>query len=70
MGLLNHYVVPEGKHTWDVGDACLQWDYATYGNALMARFFATEGRDIYYLSHPKTHGCLATGTCDFLPPPH
>jgi len=65
VGLLNHYLVPEGKHTWDVPDACRVWDFATYGNALTARFFATEGRDIYYLSHPRTHGCLAFGSCDF-----
>ena len=66
VGLLNHYLVPEGRHTWDVGDACLAWDFATYGNALTARFFASDGRDIYYLSHPKTHGCLVDGSCDFL----
>jgi hypothetical protein len=65
VGMLNHYLVPEGKHTWDVGDACLAWDYATYGNALTARFFASDGKDVYYLSHPKTHECLAYGTCDF-----
>jgi hypothetical protein len=66
VGLLNHYLVPEGKHTWDVGDVCLAWDYATYGNALTARFFASDGKDLYYLSHPKTHGCLVNGSCDFL----
>jgi hypothetical protein len=66
VGVLNHYLVPEGKHTWDVGDVCKAWDFATYGNALTARFFATEGRDIYYLSHPKTHGCLVDGSCDFM----
>ncbi|CAN5912430.1 hypothetical protein BH11MYX4_BH11MYX4_13820 [soil metagenome] len=66
VGLLNHYLVPEGKHTWDVGDVCLAWDPATYGNALTAKFFASDGHDIYYLSHPKTHGCLVDGSCDFL----
>lgn len=66
IGLWNAYLVPEGKHTWDVGDTCRKWDFATYGNALTARFFATEGRDLYYLSHPRTHGCLATGSCEFL----
>jgi hypothetical protein len=65
VGLLNHYLVPEGQHTWDVGDSCKKWDFATYGNALTAAFFASDGRDIYYLSHPKTHGCLVDGTCDF-----
>jgi hypothetical protein len=66
VGLLNHYLTPKGQHTWDVGDVCKAWDPATYGNALTARFFATEGRDIYYLSHPKTHGCLVDGSCDFM----
>lgn len=66
VALLNHYLVPKGQHTWDVGDACRKWDYATYGNTLTARFFATEGKDLYYLSHPKTHGCLVDGSCDFL----
>ncbi len=59
------YIDPKGKHTWDVGDVCRAWDHATYGNGLMARFLATQGKDVYYLSHPRTHGCLATGTCDF-----
>jgi hypothetical protein len=63
---LSHYLVPQGKHTWDVGDVCQQWDYATYGNALTARFFASEGKDLYYLSHPRSHGCLVNGTCDFM----
>jgi hypothetical protein len=65
VGMLDHYLVPKGQHTWDVGDACKAWDFATYGNALTARFFASDGRDVYYLSHPKTHGCLVDGTCDF-----
>jgi hypothetical protein len=66
VALWNHYLVPKGQHTWDVGDVCRAWDFATYGNALTARFFATDGRDVYYLSHPKTHGCLVDGSCDFL----
>lgn len=66
VGLLNHYLTPKGQHTWDVGDVCRAWDFATYGNALTARFFASEGRDVYYLSHPKSHGCLVDGSCDFL----
>jgi hypothetical protein len=64
VGVLNHYIVPEGQHTWSTGDACRAWDFATYGNALTARFFASRGQDIYYLSHPKTHGCLVDGTCE------
>jgi hypothetical protein len=66
LGLLDQYIAPSGRHAWASGDACRAWDYATYGNALIARFFATGGRDLYYLSHPKTHGCLVDGTCAFL----
>lgn len=65
VALVNHYLTPEGKHTWDTPDACRVWDFAVYGNALTAHFFVTEGRDLYYLSHPRTHGCLVDGTCDF-----
>ncbi len=65
VGVFSHYLVPEGAHTWSTGDACRAWDPAVYGNALMARFFASGGRDVYYLSHPKTHGCLVDGTCEF-----
>ena len=64
--VFSHYLDPRGAHTWNVGDACEAFDVATYGNALLARFFASEGKDIYYLSHPATHGCLADGSCPFL----
>src|SRR5262249_28039262 len=66
VGVFDHYLAPTGQHTWGGGDTCRSWDFATYGNALIARFFASGGRDIYYLSHPKTHGCLVDGTCDFM----
>jgi hypothetical protein len=62
-GLFELYVDPSGAHGWGAHDACRVWDPAAYGNALLARFFATSGRDIYYLSHPNSHACLASGTC-------
>ena len=62
---LSHYITMGGSHTWSQGDLCRAFDFATYGNALIARFFASDGKDVYYLSHPKTHACLADGTCDF-----
>ncbi len=65
VGVLSHYVAPEGAHAWTTGDACRAWDFATYGDALVARFFASGGKDVFYLSHPRTHGCLVDGTCDF-----
>ncbi len=68
VAVLDHYLSPKGQHTWSQGDRCKAWDFATYGNALIGRFFATEGKDVYYLSHPKTHGCLVDGTCAFFGP--
>jgi len=32
----------------------------------LARFLASAGTDLYYLSHPATHGCMADQSCDFL----
>jgi len=29
-----------GKHTWDSGNQCRAWDFATYGNGVIARFFS------------------------------
>jgi hypothetical protein len=65
LALTNVYLEPEGKHTWETGDACKIWDAATYGGNLTGHFFASGGKDPYYLSHPATHGCLETKTCDF-----
>jgi hypothetical protein len=62
---MNHYLVPQGQHTWDVGDVCRAWDYAQYGDGIMGRFLSSGGTDIYYLSHPTTHSsCLVDTTCD------
>jgi hypothetical protein len=62
---LNMYIKPEGQHVWDAGDVCKAWDFATYGNNLFARFMATEGKDLYYLSHPSSHQCLEDSSCPF-----
>ena len=63
---LNMYVDPKGKHTWDAGDRCKAWDEATYGNGMIARFFASGGKDLFYLSHPGSHTCLVDLSCSFL----
>jgi hypothetical protein len=65
-GLLNAYVVPEGTHTFVFGNPCESWDNGTYLTNLVARFFQTDGTDVHYLSHPKTHFCLAKGDCAYL----
>jgi hypothetical protein len=58
VGLFFNYVAVDGGHGWTTGDTCRVWDYAAYGNALIARFFASGGRDVFYLSHPKSHVTL------------
>jgi hypothetical protein len=66
LGVINMYVKPQGNHTWDTGDVCRAWDFATYGNGMIARFLQSNGTDLYYLSHPSTHECLENLSCDFL----
>ena len=65
-GLIDAYTKPEGTHTFVAPNPCEAWDHAQYLVNLTARFFATDGRDVYYLSHPATHACLADNSCPFL----
>ncbi len=60
------YLDPLGQHDWSVGDPCQKWDGTTYMDNLLAHFFATNGQDLYYLSHPASHTCLANTSCPFL----
>jgi hypothetical protein len=64
--LLDAYVIPQGVHTFVNGNPCEAFDTGTYLTNLVARFFASDGTDIYYLSHPETHHCLADAqtACD------
>lgn len=66
--LLNAYTVPEGEHTFVNGEPCQSFDHGTYLTNLVARFFQSDGTDIYYLSHPQTHHCLAepAPACDYM----
>lgn len=59
--LLDAYVVPQGTHTFVNGDPCQGFDAGNYLTNLTARFFQSGGTDLYYLSHPSTHLCLASG---------
>ncbi|MFO0618359.1 MAG: hypothetical protein U0414_37545 [Polyangiaceae bacterium] len=59
-GLLDAYIVPGGVHTFTNGNPCENFDSGTYLTNLVARFFMTNGEDVYYLSHPTTHHCLAS----------
>jgi hypothetical protein len=67
--LLDAYIVPGGVHTFVNGNPCEAFDSGTYLTNLVARFFMSNGSDLYYLSHPKTHHCLATNdvkSCGYL----
>jgi hypothetical protein len=62
---LNYYVRYQGHHSVDEGPRPdLPWDYTTYMYNLVGRFFASDGTDVYYRSHPATHRCLETNRCD------
>lgn len=67
-GLLDAYVVPEGVHTFVNGNPCESFDTGTYLTNLVARFFQTDGTDVYYLSNPSSHRCLEAdaATCGYL----
>ena len=66
--LLDAYTVPEGEHTFVNGNPCQGFDHGTYLTNLVARFFQSDGTDLYYLSHPSSHHCLGSQipTCDYL----
>lgn len=68
IGLVSAYVNPQGQHVWLIGDPCKAWDDAVYYDQLITRFMMTNGRDVYFLSHPSSHRCLSTSSCDFFPP--
>jgi hypothetical protein len=65
VGLINVYIQPGGKHTWETGDACKLWDDATYGGNMAGHYFSSGGKDPFYLSHPTSHSCLERKNCDF-----
>ena len=67
--LLDAYIVPEGVHTFVNGEPCQGFDHGTYLTNLTGHFFMSNGSDLYYLSHPKTHHCLENvATCEFMKP--
>jgi hypothetical protein len=71
--LLDAYIYTEGNHCFVNGEPCQSWDEGTYLTNLVARFFMSDGTDVYYLSHPKTHHCLATNdvaSCGYLDTHH
>jgi hypothetical protein len=65
LALVNCYVNPLGQHVYFINDPCRAFDDVTYYDTQMARFLATGGTDLYSLSHPQTHKCMAVQTCPF-----
>jgi hypothetical protein len=65
---LGALVAPTGQHSWFAPNPCKAWDDVRYLENLVARFVATGGADLPYLTRPGSHPCLARGTCDFLRP--
>lgn len=64
--IVNSYLVPWGAHTFMLTDRCQHFDTGKYLINLLGRYFNTQSRDLYYLSHPSTHHCLANDTCPFM----
>lgn len=65
VGVINSWIEPGGQHVFVTGDPCKRFDDVLYYNRLLVRFLATEGKDVYFLSHPSTHLCLERETCPF-----
>lgn len=66
MASVTGFMQPLGQHDWSVGDPCDAFDATTYMDNLLAHFFVSGGRDLYYVTHPSTHGCLSDQSCPFL----
>ncbi|HVJ88558.1 MAG TPA: hypothetical protein VM580_02070 [Labilithrix sp.] len=64
-GIVNTWIQPNGQHVFFTGDPCKKFDDVVYYSGLLVRFLATEGKDLYFCSHPSTHRCLERETCPF-----
>ena len=51
---LEPFIVPQGVHGFDPPDPCKAWDDGAYLINTLSHFFASNGADLYYLSHPVT----------------
>jgi hypothetical protein len=63
VALVNAYVNPLGQHVFSVADPCKAFDDVSYYTNLLSRFAGTDGNDVYPISHPRSHGCLADSSC-------
>lgn len=65
IGVVSAYIEPNGRHVWINPDPCNAFDETGYHTRLLARFLATNGRDVYFSTHPQSHRCLESASCDF-----
>ncbi|HSO35584.1 MAG TPA: hypothetical protein VLT33_23810 [Labilithrix sp.] len=65
LGVLDAWIQPGGQHVFVNGDPCKIFDDVVYHEGLLVRFLATQGKDLYVLSHPTTHRCLEREQCTF-----
>lgn len=64
---ITYFTLPEGSHAGEgINIYCEKWANFYYEAALVTRFLATGGTDVYYLTHPQTHKCLGDLSCDFI----
>lgn len=64
-GIVNTWIEPGGQHVFVTGNPCKKFDDVVYYSHLLVRFLATEGKDLYFASHPSTHRCLERELCPF-----
>jgi hypothetical protein len=62
----NAYIVPRGTHVFLPSDPAQMFDIGNYMTNLVARYLATEGKELLYVTSPSHH-CLEDSTCPFLP---
>lgn len=62
----NAYIVPRGTHVFLPSDPSQAFDIGNYMTNLVARYLATEGKELLYTTYPAHH-CLEDSTCPFIP---
>ncbi len=66
--VLNAYLRPQGTHSFALPNPSDAWRGETYLLHTIGHFFATDGADVYYRSHPSEHQCAERATCSFIAP--
>ncbi len=69
ISVINTWIEPGGQHVFAFADPCRNFDDVVYYDHLLVRFLATEGKDLYFLSHPTSHHCLERESCAFFSVP-